>query len=189
MTMPDILETFKQKAADLTAAIDRAGGIRATIDGLRRQMAEADRRRAMNQVKTDLKRLNTQIAEMITAIGVQAVGLHEVGKMPAIELQPLCEHVLELKKAVAQQEAELAKMEATAAAEAAKKGIAVGGAAAEERACPSCGKVAPAAGSFCPYCGASLPPQKQFCVCCGAELRPQAKFCAKCGQSVNPPIG
>jgi len=187
--MPDILETFKQKAADLTTAIDRAGGIRATINGLRRQMAEADRRRAMNQVRTELKRLNAQITEMITAIGVQAVGLHEAGSLASPQLRPLCEHVVELKKAVAQQEVELANMEAEAAAEAAKRGAVAASGVTEERACPSCGKIAPAAGSFCPYCGAGLPQQKQFCAYCGAELRPQARFCAKCGQAVNPPIG
>ncbi len=187
--MPDILETFKQKAADLTSAIDRAGGIRATIEGLRRQMADADRRRAMNQVKSELKRLNAQITEMITAIGIQAVGLQEAGKLGTPELQPLCQHVVELKQAVAQQEAELAKMEAAAAAAAAKTATAPASAAAGERMCPSCGRVAPAAGSFCPYCGATLPEQKQFCAYCGSELRPGARFCAKCGQPVNPPIG
>jgi DNA repair exonuclease SbcCD ATPase subunit len=187
--MPDILETFKQKAADLTSAIDRAGGIRATIEGLRRQMAEADRRRAMNLVKSELKRLNAQITEMITAIGIQAVGLEEAGKLGAPELQALCRHVIELKQAVAQQEAELAKMEAEAAAAASKAGTAPASAAAGERMCPSCGRVAPAAGSFCPYCGATLPEIKQFCSDCGSELRPGAKFCAKCGQPVNPPIG
>jgi len=189
--MPDILETFKQKAADLTSTIDRAGGIRAMIEGLRRQMADADRRRMMNQVRTELKRLNGQITEMITAIGVQAVGLHEAGRMATPELRPLCQHVVELKQAVAQQEAELAQMEAEAAAAAAKTAAATApsGVAAVERVCPTCGRAVPAEGSFCPYCGATLPQLKQFCAYCGSELRPAARFCAKCGQAVNPPIG
>jgi hypothetical protein len=189
--MPDILDTFKQKAADLTSTINRAGGVRAMIDGLRRQMADADRRRMMNQVKTELKRLNSQVTEMITAIGVQAVGLHEAGKLGVPELQPLCQHVVELKQAVAQQEAELAKMEAEAAATAAttKTAAASAGVATVERVCPTCGRAVPAEGSFCPYCGATLPQLKQFCANCGSELRPNSRFCSKCGQPVNPPIG
>ena len=155
-------------------------------------MADADRRRMMGQVKAELRRLEGQITEMTTAIGLQAVGLHEAGKLTTPELQPLCQHVVELKQAVAQQEAELAKMEAEAATAAAKAASALPAAATAagvERVCPTCGRGVPAESSFCPYCGATLPQLKQFCSHCGSELRPNARFCAKCGQPVNPPIG
>ena len=68
--MPDLLGTFKQKADDLIGAINRTGGIKATIDGVRRQMAASDQRRSIAKAKAELKRLDTQITEMITAVGV-----------------------------------------------------------------------------------------------------------------------
>jgi len=172
--MADLLTVFKEKAEDLASAIDRKGGIRATLDGLRRQMAESDRRRSTNKVKAELRRLQRQIEEMITAVGVQAVGLHEAGKLTSAELQPLCQHIVQLKATLAQQEAELAKLEATVA----------GSSASGARLCTACGKPLPEDATFCPYCGAASPKpvEKRFCMNCGAELRPEAKFCARCGQ-------
>ena len=38
--MTDLLNTFKERAEQLVAAINDRGGIRAAIEGLRRQMAE-----------------------------------------------------------------------------------------------------------------------------------------------------
>jgi len=175
--MSDLLTVFKQKAEDLASAIDRKGGIRATLESLRRQMAEADQRRAIAKVRAELKRLQKQIEEMVTAVGVQAVGLHEAGRLSAPELQPLCEHIVQLKAAVAQQEAELAKLEAVTASTD----------TTGTRLCAACGKPLPEDATFCPYCGAAAPKvaEKRFCTSCGAELRADAKFCAKCGQAVK----
>lgn len=175
--MPDLIETFRQKAEDLINSLDRKGGVRATLESLRRQMAEADRRRAVNKVKAELGRLEAQINEMVTAVGVQAVGLHEAGRLTAPELQPLCQHILELKAALAQQQAELAKLEATIP----------DGSAAQANLCASCGKPLPAGATFCPYCGAPVQahPERRFCMHCGSELRPESKFCMKCGQPVK----
>ncbi|MBC7237110.1 MAG: hypothetical protein H5T69_14815, partial [Chloroflexi bacterium] len=86
--MSDLLSTFKERAEQLIAAINDRGGLKAAIDGLRRQMAEADRRRAINKIKAELKRLDGQITEMITAVGVQAVGLHKSGHLQSPELAP-----------------------------------------------------------------------------------------------------
>ncbi|MHB1294451.1 MAG: zinc ribbon domain-containing protein [Anaerolineae bacterium] len=181
--MSDLLDIFKTRAEDLLVIINRKGGVRATLEGLRRQMAEADRRRAMNKVRDDLKRLNAQITEMVTAVGIQAVGLHQDGRLNSPELQPLCQHIVELKAAVAQQEAELAKMEAEAAAEASAGAAASAG----ERKCPSCGKVVGEDSTFCPYCGTALPKreEKQFCEQCGAGLRTGAQFCSRCGHKTK----
>ncbi|MHB0858171.1 MAG: zinc ribbon domain-containing protein [Anaerolineae bacterium] len=176
--MNDLLDVFKTRAEDLLVTINRKGGVRATLEGLRRQMAEADRRRAMGKVRSDLKRLNAQITELITAVGIQAVGLHEDGRLISPELQPLCQHIVDLKAAVALQEAELAKLEAVAAAEAATD---------RDRQCPSCGKAVGEDSTFCPYCGTALPTQqeKQFCEQCGAGLRPNAQFCSRCGHKAR----
>jgi len=173
--MPDLVQAFRDKAEDLFASINRKGGVRATIESLRRQMEAADRRRAMSRVKSELKRLDKQINEMITAVGIQAVGLHEAGKLESVELKPLCQHIIDLRVALAQQQAELAKLEAVESQQKAPAG----------NICPACGKAQPGEGTFCPYCGAALPaPQEHFCTVCGAKLRPESKFCAKCGQEV-----
>jgi len=180
--MSDILSTFRQKAEDLAAAINRSGGLRATIEGLRRQMAEADRRRAMARAKGQLRRLDTQITEMVTAVGVQAVGLHKAGNLNSPELQPLCQHIVELEAELAQQRAELARLEALAAP-------APPGAEAE-RTCTHCGRPLPDEATFCPYCGQAAPLpeaaalEERFCAHCGAPLREGARFCARCGKMV-----
>jgi len=173
--MPDLLQTFRDKADDLLATINRKGGVRATIESLRRQMEVADRRRAMTKVKADLKSLEKQINEMTTAVGIQAIGLHEAGKLESPELKPLCQHIIDLRAALTQQQAELAKLEAQEAQEKPASGP----------VCPSCGKPQPGDGTFCPYCGAAVPAdEERFCAHCGAKLRPGARFCAKCGQTV-----
>jgi len=214
--MPDLLEAFKKKAEDVLGSINRSGGLRATIDGLRKQMAEADRKRAMSRARAEVKRLNAQVAEMITAIGLQVVGLHEAGKLASPELQPLCQHIVELKAAVTQQEKELARLEAEAEAEAAalaqakaEAEVATQAKAKAESAakaqitptpvantsCAKCGKPLPAGATFCAYCGtpitapAPTAEEKRFCASCGYVLRSGAKFCQKCGHAVqSPPV-
>lgn len=175
--MADLLATFRQKAEGLIAAIDEKGGLRATILGLRRQMAEADRRRMMHKVRAELKRLDRQITEMITAVGVQAVGLHKAGRISSPDLQPLCQHIVELEAALAQQKAELAKLESMGRQ----------GDAETANLCPACGKPLIEGGTFCPHCGAAVPVRQleHYCAYCGTMLRPQARFCAKCGQAVG----
>jgi hypothetical protein len=175
--MTDLLGTFRQKAEDLASAINSRGGIRATIDGLRRQMAEADRRRAVSRAKSELKRLDDQIAEMITAVGVQAVGLHRSGHLNSPELQPLCQHIVELEAAVEQQKAELAALVAQSSGEAV--------AAPSGAICAACGKPLQEGGTFCPHCGEPVPPPAQFCAFCGSSMRPGARFCAHCGRSTG----
>ena len=214
--MPDLLEAFKKKAEDVLGSINRSGGLRATIDGLRKQMAEADRKRAMSRARAEVKRLNTQVAEMITAIGLQVVGLHEAGKLTSPELQPLCQHIVELKAAVTQQEKELARLEAEAEAEAAAQARAKVEAETAAQAkvkveataktqitptpvantsCAKCGKPLPAGATFCAFCGTAItvvvPAEeaKHFCASCGSALRFGARFCPKCGQTVqSPPV-
>ena len=174
--MPDLVQAFRDKADDLLASINRKGGVRATIENLRRQMHVADQRRAINKVKGELKNLEKQIDEMTTAVGIQAVGLHEAGKLTSPELKPLCQHIVELRAALTQQQAELAKLEALEGAERAAPGP----------VCSACGKPQSSEGTFCPYCGAARPASdaERFCTACGARLRSNSKFCAKCGQAV-----
>jgi len=116
---------------------------------------------------------------MITAIGVQAVGLHKSGRLDSPELAPLCQHIVQLEASVAQQKTELAKLEAKAPRDEAR----VRG----ETVCPSCGKPLLQDGSFCPHCGAAAPAvvEPRFCAQCGAGLRDNARFCQRCGSTVE----
>lgn len=175
--MADLLGTFRRRAEDLIGAINRQGGISATIQGLRRQMETSDRRRSITKVKGELKRLDRQITEMITAVGVQAVGLHKGGRLRSPELEPLCAHIIELETAVASQKAELAQLEAQ-----------MRETPTEERHCPTCGRPADEGATFCASCGGVLPAvhADHFCVDCGTQLRPGAQFCARCGR---PAVG
>jgi len=178
--MADILAAFRKKAEELIESVNSAGGLRATIDGLRKQMAEADRRRAMGRARAELKRLDSQINELILAVGVQAVGLHRANRLAAPELAPLCQHVVELQAAVEEQRQELSRLEATEAKP-----------AQAEAVCAQCGRVLPEGATFCPYCGAPVPrtgPETpRYCASCGAGLREGARFCARCGTAVSPP--
>ena len=156
--MTDLINLFKEKADEFLAAINQKGGVRATIEGLRRQMAEADRRRAMGRVKSELRRLDRQISEMVTAVGVQAVALQEQGKLTSPELQPLCQHIIDLKATLSEQQAELAKLEASVTASAAASAAAPAAEtpAAGATPCANCGRPVPAGATFCPYCGAAV---------------------------------
>ena len=205
--MAEIAESFRQRAEELIASINRSGGVRATIEALRKQMAEADRRRAMAKVQDEIKRMHQQTNEMVQAVGLQAIGLYEKGRLESPELQPLCQHVAELKAAVTDLEKELASLEAQAAAEEAAQRAATEQAVARQpvaqqaseevgpRArpigtCPTCGRHITEEGAFCPYCGSALDDyaEKRFCIKCGSELRPGAKFCSKCGRNVKPQV-
>lgn len=172
--MADILGTFKHRAEDLIAAINQRGGVSGTIQSLRRQMAVSDQKRTIAKIKTELKSLDHQINELITAVGVQAVGLYKVGKLHSQELEPLCAHVADLETVLEQQRTELAKLETELRLVDTQDGS----------TCTQCGQHVPEGATFCPHCGTARPAEQQFCMHCGAPLRPQAKFCARCGQSV-----
>ncbi|NLT73167.1 MAG: zinc ribbon domain-containing protein [Chloroflexi bacterium] len=172
--MNDLLGPFRRKAQDLIDSINSSGGLRATVEGLRKQMAESDRRRALHRAQAELKQLDAQIKEMITAVGVQAVGLHRAGRLTSPELAPLCAHVVELEAAVAQQREELARLESTMAPDS----------EAEEPGCERCGNPLPEGATFCPYCGEPATPKPRYCAACGAGLREAARFCARCGAAV-----
>ncbi len=179
--MTDFLGPFRKRAEDLVDSINSAGGVRATVEGLRKQMAESDRRRAIGKARSELKRLDVQINELITAVGVQAVGLHKAGRLTAPELAPLCEHIVQLQTAVAQQREALGHLESADAR----------AAASAERVCAQCAQALPPNATFCPYCGAPAPrapaEEQRYCATCGATLREGARFCARCGQPVAAP--
>jgi len=177
--MSDIIDLLRAKAGDLIASVNRAGGLRATVEALRRQMAISDRRRAVARAKADVKRLNEQITDLVTAVGLQTVALHEAGKLAITELDPLCAQIVELRSTLRELEGELARLEAEAEA-AAKAHDAQG-------RCWACGRPVEIGLRFCPYCGVKLEPPTRTCPYCNSPLRPQAHFCSRCGKPVGEP--
>ncbi len=173
--MADLLSAFKDRAEALVTSINSEGGVRGTIESLRRRMAEADRKRAIRRLKEELQRIERQIGEMLTAVGVQAVALQRAGALDSAELTPLCERIIDLETLLQEQKRELQKIEAEA--------LAQREAVAGQIACPHCGQPHGAGVSFCPHCGQALGPAAApgFCGHCGAPLREGAKFCPRCG--------
>ncbi len=174
--MDDLFGAVKSRAESLLQDLNRPGGLRSTIQGIRHKMAEADQRRAINRARAELARLDGQLTETITAVGVQAVALHSAGRLASPELAPLCQHVVDIRTALAEQKDELAKLEALLAARR----------ESQAQACAACGRPLPAEGTFCPHCGAVLPERSEalHCAHCGSVLRPGSRFCPKCGQAV-----
>jgi len=178
--MDDLLKAVTSRAEGMLRDLNRPGGLKATIQSLRQKMAEADQRRAISRARAELKRLDQQLDETITAVGVQAVALHEAGRLNSQELTPLGQHVADLKTALAEQKEELAALEEMLAARHER----------ETERCSSCGSPLPEEGTYCAHCGAPIPSRvaaeapAQHCVHCGSPLRPGSRFCPKCGRPV-----
>lgn len=207
--MADLMASFREQAQALWRKIREEGGLQETVAGLRQRMAEADQRRAIHKARSQLRELRGQIDELITAVGVQTVGLYRSGRLKAPELEPLCQHVAELQRTLEEQETELVRLEdeLEAAQDAAAREEAAQKAGAQETApqeasapspdatskqaprCPACGKALPEGDlAYCPHCAQPLPqkpvPTPRNCETCGAELRPGAGFCSVCGAPV-----
>ncbi len=174
--MDDLVGPVKARAEAVLHELNRPGGLRSTIQSIRHKMAEADQRRAINRARAELQRLDSQANETVTAIGIQAVAMHAAGKLGSPELAPLCQHVLDIRAALTEQQDELARLEAVLAARKTD----------QAPPCPSCGKPLPAEGLYCAHCGAPVPGRTAggYCARCGGPLRVGAKFCARCGQAV-----
>ncbi|NLX37453.1 MAG: zinc-ribbon domain-containing protein [Chloroflexi bacterium] len=173
--MADLLSSFKDKAEALVTSLNSEGGVRGTIESLRRRMAEADRRRAVRRLQDELQRIERQIGEMLTDVGVQAVALQRASALNSPELAPLCERIIDLETLLQEQKRELQKIEAEAQAQRlTQAGLAV---------CPHCGHPHTQDVAFCPHCGQAVKPAipSTFCAHCGAPLRSGARFCPRCG--------
>jgi len=175
--MAELLDSLKDKVGQVISSVDKGGQVRSAIEGLRRQIAEAYRKRQIKRVESDLARLMLQVEQATMALGLQTVALHEAGKLNHAELSSVCQHIVEIKAEIGKLEQELAQLQPPPAP-----------VAQVGTSCPSCGKLLPQVGDFCPYCGAKrepVVPEARFCLYCGAALRPGAKFCPACGQSVG----
>ena len=174
--MSEIWGKLKEGAEQVMSEVDKGGQIQSTLSGLRQRMAEADRNRKVNQIKGQIRDLQTQEAQTINALSAQVLALHEAGTLTQPELISLCRNVDEIRAQIRGQQAELDKLQP-----AAPEPTAVA-------RCPQCGVAVVPGAAFCQSCGSRLTqPQAapvHFCVHCGAQLRAEARFCPQCGQTV-----
>jgi hypothetical protein len=183
--MSDIIDKLVEGAGQVMSDVDKGGTIQSAISGIRQRMADADRRRRINQVKQQLQDLRAQEAQAINALSAQVLALHEAGSLSQPELVSLCKNVDEIREQIQEQEIELEQFQPQPAPAAQPEPQAP----EAGTACPSCGVAVVAGAAFCQTCGARLVEEKPpapvlFCVHCGAQLREGARFCPKCGQTV-----
>ena len=183
--MSDLIDKLVEGAGQVISDVDKGGQIQSAISGIRQRMADADRKRKINQLKEELQTLRSQEAQAINALSAQILALHEAGSLKQPELVSLCRGVDEIRAEIEIHEAELDKFQPTPSQAPQIEQLK---ATAGSR-CPSCGVAVLLGAAFCQSCGTRLveeesPVPIHFCVHCGAQLREGARFCPKCGESV-----
>jgi hypothetical protein len=162
----------------LIDGVDKDGQIQSAISGLRQRMADADRKRKLNQLKQQIQDLQTQESQSISSLSAQVMALHEAGTLTQPELVSLCRRVDEVQVQIKDKEADLQKLQPTPPTPAA------------DARCPKCGSPIVAGAAFCQACGGPLkvepaPAPTLFCIHCGAQLRQGARFCPTCGKTTS----
>ena len=159
----------------LIGEVDKGGGI---ISGLRQRLADADRKRKVNQLKQQIQDLRLQETQSINALSAQVMALHEAGTLTQPELVSLCQGVDNVRVQIKDREAELEKLQPPPPAPAA------------EGRCPKCGSVLAAGAVFCQTCGSRLDAVpgpapvaagENRCLKCGSVVVAGAVFCQVCG--------
>lgn len=183
--MSDLIDKLVEGAGQVISDVDKGGQIQSAISGIRQRMADADRKRKVNQLKQELQALRNREAQAINALSAQVLALHEAGSLKQPELVSLCRGVDEIRAEIETQEAELEKLQPTPAqpAQVEQPQTAAGS------HCPNCGVAVVKGATFCQSCGTRLvaeepPAPVLFCVHCGAQLREGARFCPMCGETV-----
>ncbi len=184
--MSDIIDKLVEGAGQVISDVDKGGTIQSAISGIRQRMADADRRRRINQVKQQIQSLRAQEAQAINALSAQVLALHEAGSLSQPELVSLCKNVDEIREQIQEQETELEQLQPPPP-EAPPPAQPQQPKPDETQLCPSCQAPVVTGATFCQSCGTRLeeePPPAHFCIHCGAQLREGAKFCPICGQSL-----
>jgi hypothetical protein len=176
--MSELFDKLMESAGQVISEVDKGGQIQSAVGGLRQRMADAERNRKINLVKQQIRDLQSQEAQTISALSAQVLALYEAGTLTQPELKSLCRNVDEIRAQIREQEAELKAIQPVQPEPAAGA------------QCPHCGASIVAGGTFCQTCGGRLaeeqkPEPIRFCVHCGAQLREGARFCPKCGQTVS----
>lgn len=178
--MSEMIDRLKESAGQVIAEVDKGGKIQAAISTLRRQMAEAERKRKIGLVRQQLRDLQGREAQAVNALSAQVWALYEAGTLTQPELVSLCRNVEELRAQIRDKEAELERLQPPPAPVEAQAGP----------RCGQCGAAVVPGAAFCQACGAPLPGEEKaapvlFCIHCGARLRQGARFCPQCGQTVS----
>lgn len=182
--MSELFDKITESAGQVISDLDKGGRIQSAISGLRHQMAEADRKRKVSQVKQQIQDLQTREAQAINSLSAQVLALYEAGSLKQPELVSLCKGVDEVRAQIKEKEVELEQLQPPPAEPVPATSQPLAG-----NRCPNCGVAVVEGATFCQSCGARLveeepPAPVRFCVHCGAELREGARFCPKCGQTV-----
>lgn len=214
--MSDIIETIKQGADDLLSGLDQKGQIRSTIEGIRSQWSDMDRRRKVSSLDKQIKTQRAEMKQLTEALGLQTLSLYETGSITSPELARLCERITELRSEIETGKAQVEQMkaEAKAQAQALAQARAQQRAAQAATACPQCGAAVQANDEFCHKCGAQqkapppAPPPRPIntpaasvqpahtpaatvvrlrCPQCKTILPSDAEFCSSCGVKFKRP--
>ena len=174
--MSDLLDKLVESAGQVISEVDKGGQIQTAIGGLRQRMADADRNRKINQIKQEVRDLQSKEAQKISALSAQVLAMYEAGSLTQPELISLCKGVDQARSQIREKEAELAQIQPVVSP-------------SPESRCPHCNAIVVTGALFCQTCGGKLavetpPTPVRFCVHCGAQLREGARFCPKCGQTV-----
>lgn len=175
--MSELFDKLVESAGQVISEVDKGGQIQSAIGGLRTRLAEADRRRRINQIKQELRDLQSEEAQSLSALSAQVWALYEAGTLTQPELVSLCKGVEGVRSKIKEKEAELQQV------------LPLPSDSVSENRCPQCGVPVVAGATFCQSCGSRLaaevlPPPVLFCVHCGSQLREGARFCPSCGQTV-----
>jgi RNA polymerase subunit RPABC4/transcription elongation factor Spt4 len=206
--MSDIIESIRQGAGQVLDEFDQKGQIKSTLQGIRLQLGELERRRRSSGLEGQIKTLQGESKQLTEALGLQTLSLFELGKIDHPELSHLCRRVSELRAEIEQKKADLAALKASAAPAQSRCAQCQTEVSADAEFCPKCGAelrtlaaetpAPPAAGQRtvvrlrCPKCKTVLPPKAGFCPTCGVKIKqPQAhparkQFCASCGAQMQP---
>ena len=203
--MSDIIESIKQGADQVLSNLDQQGRLKSTLEGLKSQWGEVERRRHTNQLSNEIKNAQSEMRQLTTALGLQTLSLYDAGKIDRPELARLCERINGLRAEIDERKAALATLKAEMSPASTRCPHCQAEVASGAEFCHKCGAqvkapaqpvpAAPATKAVvrlrCPKCKTIVPDGAGFCPTCGVKLKmPLAAsgtlhFCASCGAKMN----
>jgi chromosome segregation ATPase len=109
--MSELFDKLVDSAGQVISEVDKGGQIQSAISGLRGRLAEAERKRKVNQIKQQIRDLRSREAQAINALSAQILALYEAGSLTQPELVSLCKGVDEVRAQITEKEAELEQLQ------------------------------------------------------------------------------